>query len=256
MICVEELAVRAGTFHLTGVSLTVPTGEYGLLIGKTGCGKTTILEAICGLKKIQQGRVYLMGRDVTHLRPALRGVGYVPQDGALFPTMSVRDHLAFAPIVAGWPRSAIVRRVAEMARLVGLESLLDRYPPGLSGGEIQRVALGRALASHPEVLCLDEPLSALDDETRLEMCDVLRSVQRRTHVTVLHVTHSLEETRRLAGAVFKLQEGRILSLSEMGNQLRRPETSAGPANEIREEPSSKPADHPNRQPFECEQSGS
>ena len=96
MITVENLAVRAGRFALSGISFTIPTGQCGFLMGKTGTGKTTIIEAICGLKPVSHGRVCLMGNDVTDLKPAVRGVGYVPQDGALFPSMSVRDHLAFA----------------------------------------------------------------------------------------------------------------------------------------------------------------
>jgi ABC-type sugar transport system ATPase subunit len=178
-------------------------------MGKTGSGKTTILEAICGLRRVVAGRSHLLERDVTDLKPAARGLGYVPQDGALFGTMSVREHLAFAPRVAGWGTNSIEQRVTELAGLLSLEHLLNRHPLGLSGGEAQRVALGRALARHPKVLCLDEPLSALDDETRGEMCNVLRRVRKHTGVTVLHVTHSLEEARRLGDVILTLRDGRI-----------------------------------------------
>jgi ABC-type sugar transport system ATPase subunit len=180
-----------------------------MLMGKTGCGKTTLLEAICGLKRPWQGQVCLMGQEVTRLKPAMRGIGYVPQDGALFPSMSVREHLAFALSVRGWPRDATTKRVKELSGLLGLETLLERRPAGLSGGEAQRVALGRALANYPKTLCLDEPLSALDEESRSEMCDVLLRVREHTGVTVLHVTHSLEEARRLGDIVFLLRNGLI-----------------------------------------------
>lgn len=209
MICVDNLAVRAGSFHLADISISIPTGAYAVLMGRTGSGKTTLLESICGLKKVSQGRISLMGRDVTALKPALRGVGYVPQDGALFPYMSVRDHLGFAPAVGGWPAPEIDRRVSELSALLGLERLLHRRPAGLSGGEAQRVALGRALAAYPNVLCLDEPLSALDEETRAEMCAVLLRLRDHTGVTVLHVTHNSDETRRLADVVFTLSNGRV-----------------------------------------------
>jgi len=209
MIRVEQLGLQAGSFTLAGISFAIPTGQYGVLMGKTGSGKTTILEAICGLKKIAHGRICLMGSDVTELKPADRGIGYVPQDGALFPSMSVREHLAFAPAIRGWKATAIDERVQELTALLGLEHLVDRRPVGLSGGEAQRVALGRALASRPRVLCLDEPLSALDDETRTEMCVVLRCIRERTGVTVLHVTHSLEEARRLADVLFTFRNGRV-----------------------------------------------
>jgi molybdate/tungstate transport system ATP-binding protein len=209
MIEVQDVMARAGGFALTSVSFTIPTGQYGFLMGKTGSGKTTLLEAICGLRPVLQGRIALMDNDVTHLKPAARGVGYVPQDGALFPSMSVRDHLAFALTVRKWDRAAIDARVRELAGMLQLDSLLHRRPKGLSGGEAQRVALGRALACHPQVLCLDEPLSALDDETRAEMCEILRMVRDRTGVTVLHVTHNLEEARRLADVLFVLRDGQV-----------------------------------------------
>ena len=207
MIDVEGLALRAGTFGLDGISFQVPAGGYAVLMGKTGSGKTSILEAICGLRRIAAGRVRLGERDVTELSPADREVGYVPQDRALFRTISVRDHLAFSPRVRGWEPSATSARVGEMARLLGIEALLDRRPAGLSGGESQRVALGRALAARPSVLCMDEPLTALDDETREEMIGLLHSVPKATGATVLHVTHSREEARRLADKLFVLESG-------------------------------------------------
>src|SRR5205085_1321628 len=134
------------------------------------------------------GRIVLMDRDVTNLKPAERGIGYVPQDGALFPTMTVQEHLAFALRIRHWERRRIEETVTEIAGLLGLQHLLDRKPAGLSGGEAQRVALGRALSFHPGVLLLDEPLSALDEATRAEMYELLRAVRRRTGVTALHVT--------------------------------------------------------------------
>lgn len=202
MIAIDQLCVRAGSFALDGVCLHVATGQYAVLMGKTGCGKTTLLEVICGLKPARSGRIVLLDRDVTRLRPGERGVGYVPQDLALFPTLTVRDHLAFALEVRDWNSYTIRERVAGLAGLLGITHLLDRHPQGLSGGESQRVALGRALSFHPRILLLDEPLSALDEDTRGEMVALLRSVQRLTGVTTLHVTHSLTEARRLADRLF------------------------------------------------------
>lgn len=209
MIAVENLSLRAGAFTLDGVSFRVDTGRYAVLMGKTGSGKTTLLEAVAGLKAVRAGRVLLMNRDVTGLKAAERGVGYLPQDLALFPTMSVREHLEFAPHVRRWDRDAVAGRVAELAALLGIGHLLDRRPEGLSGGEAQRVALGRALSFRPRVLLLDEPLSALDDETRQEMYALLRSVQRQTGVTALHVTHNLSEAKALADRLLVLKGGAI-----------------------------------------------
>ena len=207
MIAVCDLCLRVGNFALEGVSFTVDTGQYAVLMGKTGSGKTTLLEAISGLTPITAGSIALLGSDVTRLEPAARGVGYVPQDLALFPTLSVRDHLAFSLDVRRRPAAEIGQRVAELAELLGIGHLLDRRPAGLSGGEAQRVALGRALAFHPRVLLLDEPLSALDDDTRSDMVSLLRGVQRLTGVTTLHVTHSLGEAKKLADRLLVLKNG-------------------------------------------------
>jgi molybdate/tungstate transport system ATP-binding protein len=209
VISLDQLSLQAGHFRLSRVCLEIPTGRYAVLMGRTGSGKTTLLEAICGLKPITAGRICLEGREVQHLKPAERGVGYVPQDRALFQTLTVHDNLAFALDIRRWKRCAVQQRVQELAQLLGITHLLRRKPCGLSGGEAQRVALGRALAARPSILCLDEPLSALDDETRDEMCALLESVQRVTGVTTLHVTHHRGEAGRLADHIFHLQDGRI-----------------------------------------------
>ena len=158
MIALENIALRQGSFELSDLSLELASGEYGVLMGRSGCGKTTLLEAVCGLRNIAGGRIILGGRDVTQLPPAERGVGYVPQDRALFPTMLVREQLAFALVLRALGQAEIAGRVDELAELLGITGLLDRTPDKLSGGEAQRVALGRALAHAPAVLCLDEPL--------------------------------------------------------------------------------------------------
>jgi molybdate/tungstate transport system ATP-binding protein len=209
MIAVDHLTVRVGGFALEDVGFDVPTGQYAVLMGRTGAGKTTLLEALCGLKAAANGSIRLNGRDVTRLKPAERGIGYVPQDRALFQTMTVREHLAFALTIQKADRQVIQQSVTELSRLLSIEHLLDRRPPGLSGGEAQRVALGRALAARPGVLCLDEPLSALDDETRQEMYELLEQVQESTNVTILHVTHNRDEAERLADRIFLLRNGKV-----------------------------------------------
>lgn len=209
MISIENLSVRIGAFALNDITFQVPSGQCAVLMGKTGSGKTTILEAVCGLRPVVGGTIRLMDRDVTNTKPAERGIGYVPQDGALFSTMSIRDQLAFALVIRKWSRKDIDHRVDEMADLLGIRHLLDRKPQGLSGGESQRVALGRALTFKPGILCMDEPLSALDDETREEMYTLLESVREHTHVTCLHVTHNLSEAKRLADQLYTLRSGKI-----------------------------------------------
>jgi molybdate/tungstate transport system ATP-binding protein len=217
MISVEDLTVQVGAFRLEGVSLRVPGGKYGVLMGKTGSGKTTLLESVLGMRRLEAGRIVLCGRDVTALDPAVRGVGYVPQDGALFSRMTVRDHLGFALYIRSARPRDVEDRVAELAELLQIGPLLDRRPQGLSGGERQRVALGRALSFRPRVLCLDEPLSALDSQTRGQMCELLRRVQEQTGVTTLHVTHNLDEAERLGDCLFRIEEGRIREVARFGS---------------------------------------
>jgi molybdate/tungstate transport system ATP-binding protein len=209
MIAVDHLTVRVGGFALEDVGFNVPTGQYAVLMGRTGAGKTTLLEALCGLKVVVKGTIRLNGRDVTRLKPAERGIGYVPQDRALFQTMTVREHLAFALTIQKADRDVIQKRVVELSRLLAVEHLLDRRPHGLSGGEAQRVALGRALSVRPDILCLDEPLNALDDETRQEMYTLLGNVRHNAGVTILHVTHNLDEAEQLADRIYLLRNGKV-----------------------------------------------
>ena len=220
MIRLNDVAVYAGSFRLEGIQLEVPTGEYGILMGKTGAGKTSLLEAIIGFKRIASGAIFLSGRDVTTLNPALRGVGYLPQDGALFSTMTVEENLAFALKVRRVDKERIAARVRDLAELMSISSLMKRRTHGLSGGERQRVALGRALASEPRVLCLDEPLSALDSETREQILYLLMTIKRRKGVTILHVTHDVGEATQLADKLFRLVDGKIqVSPVKAGNEL-------------------------------------
>ncbi|HSH16164.1 MAG TPA: ATP-binding cassette domain-containing protein [Verrucomicrobiae bacterium] len=209
MIAVEQLQISAGNFALRDLSFTLPAGSYGVLMGRTGQGKTTLLEAICGLRRVHGGRIRLDDDDVTDWPPARRNIGFVPQDAALFAHLSVREQLGFSLAVRKRPAGEQRERVEEVAEWLGITPLLERGVAGLSGGEMQRVALGRALAFQPRVLCLDEPLSALDHETRESMCDLLQSVQSRTRVTVLHITHNRAEAERLADCVLHLNDGRI-----------------------------------------------
>lgn len=209
MIRLENIAWQVGAFRLDGMSMEVEAGRYAVLMGRTGCGKTTLIEILCGLRQAASGRVWVGGRDVTDAAPGERDIGYVPQDGAMFMTMTVREQLGFALRVRRRPAKDIADRVNELAGELGLTHLLDRLPHGLSGGERQRIAIGRALAAKPSVLLLDEPLSALDEETRDDASALLRRVQEREAVTVLHVTHSRQEAARLADVLFRLQDGKI-----------------------------------------------
>jgi ABC-type sugar transport system ATPase subunit len=209
MIELDRVSLSAGKFSLRDISLSVPTGVYGVLMGKTGTGKTTLLEVICRLRNVEAGTVRLFGQDIARLSPGECQVGYVPQDLALFPRLTVREHLEFALTIRHDTPAALRARVQELSTLLGIEHLLTRYPAKLSGGEAQRVALGRALSFRPRVLLLDEPLSALDEETRHDMYELLRRVQRETEVTTLHITHSPLEASALAQQLFRLENGQV-----------------------------------------------
>lgn len=209
MIRVEGLHLKQGAFELKDVNLRVGSGVYAVLMGRTGTGKTSLIEVICGLRPVTGGSIFLDDVDVTSLKPAERGIGYVPQDGALFSTMTVRRQLGFGLEIRKRQKTEIARRVEELGELLNISHLFDRKPAKLSGGETQRVALGRALAIKPSVLLMDEPLSALDEETRYEMYALLKSVQQATGVTVLHITHNHSETKELADQLFVLESGRI-----------------------------------------------
>lgn len=214
MIEIENLSIMLGNFSLRNVSFILPSGEYGVLMGKTGTGKTTLLESICGLKSIDNGTVKIMGKDVTHLKASERGIGYVPQDGALFSSMTVYEHIAFALRIRHCKKNDIQSRVEQLSELLGITHLLKRLPEGLSGGEHQRVALGRALSFEPGILCMDEPLSALDDQTRNEICELFASIREKHNVTILHITHRMDEAKRLADKVFLIENGIIKQLQQ------------------------------------------
>lgn len=206
MITLESVSVDAGQFSLRGIELSIDAGQWVALMGRTGCGKTTLLESICGLRRVSSGKIFVAGVDVTYAPPSDRQVGYVPQDLALFPTMTVEEQLQFSLRLRGISPAARKDRSLELAEQLSITHLLNRKPLGLSGGEAQRVALGRALAFRPRVLLLDEPLSALDDSTRESLLDLLGQLRDTRSVSVLHVTHNRIEAERLGDRVIQLQD--------------------------------------------------
>jgi ABC-type Fe3+/spermidine/putrescine transport system ATPase subunit len=210
MIRVEHLSVRFGTFRLRDIHLEVREGECFVLLGPSGAGKTLLLETIMGLKRPERGRVLLDGRDITRLPPEQRGIGYVPQDLALFPHLSVRENILFGPKVRGLPREEAERELERLATLLNLHPFLERRDVlSLSGGEKQRVALARALIVRPRVLFLDEPFAALDEAIRRELQIQFRTLQRTLGVTLFQVTHLHEEAFLMADRLGILMEGRL-----------------------------------------------
>ncbi|MGE5297423.1 MAG: ABC transporter ATP-binding protein [Solirubrobacterales bacterium] len=209
---IAGLTLRAGSFAVRDVSFAVDEGEYFVLMGMTGSGKSLLLKGICGLARVSQGRIRLRGRDVTGLEARFRKIGYVPQDGGLFPHLDVLRNLTFPLTVAG-VRSAVARSAVEpIVASLGLDRLLPRSVAYLSGGERQKVALARALARRPELLVLDEPVCALDEPTRRDICRELRRVQKEFGVATVHVCHSRDETTLVSDRVGVMHEGRLLEV--------------------------------------------
>jgi ABC-type Fe3+/spermidine/putrescine transport system ATPase subunit/nucleotide-binding universal stress UspA family protein len=224
-IVLEDLTKRyAGHPVVNGVSLTVGDGELFVLLGSSGSGKSTLLRMIAGLSEVDAGRVVLHGRDVTDLPPARRGVGFVFQSYALFPSLSVAENVEFALAVRGTAKDSRRRRRDELLELVGLAGLGGRMPRQLSGGQQQRVALARALAHQPEVLLLDEPFGALDAKVRSDLRRTIREIQRELGITTLFVTHDQEEAFELADRLAVLSFGRLLEAGPPEELYLRPQT--------------------------------
>jgi len=194
---------------LRGISLRVER-EHCILLGRTGSGKSTLLEVIAGLRSSTTGRIFIGGRDVTELPPEKRNVGYLPQDLALFPHLNVRENIEFGLRFRGVGREEIDRRVEEVCEMLDIGHLLTKRVTKISGGEKQRVALARALILKPEVLLMDEPFSALDFMTKAEIFQQFKAVESFLPMSILHVTHNLEDALRLGSRFYVITEGRVV----------------------------------------------
>jgi len=224
MLRVEHLGLCRGRFSLRDIALQIAEAEYFCLLGPTGSGKTMLIECIAGLNQPQTGCVLLGGRDITSLRPELREISYVPQDYALFPHLTVEGNIGAPCRVRRWPRSSVAQRVKELADLLHITHLLGRHPQNLSGGEKQRVALARALAVMPRLLLLDEPFSALDQQTRSRLRPEMKLLQERLRVTTVHVTHDFEEAALMAARIGVMEAGHLVQVGDTYEVFHRPAT--------------------------------
>jgi sulfate transport system ATP-binding protein len=207
---VRNVGKRFGDFvALEDVSITVGDGALTALLGPSGSGKSTLLRIIAGLETPDSGEVVIGGHDVTRAPARTRGVGFVFQHYAPFKHMTVHDNVAFGLSVRKRPKDEIGERVKELLGLVRLDGLAERYPSQLSGGQLQRMALARALAVQPQVLLLDEPFGALDAQVRAELREWLRRLHDEIHVTTVFVTHDQEEAMDVAEQIVVMNEGRI-----------------------------------------------
>jgi len=202
--------------------MTIDEGEFMVLVGPSGCGKTTLLRSIGGLETISAGRILIDGRDVTKASPSDRDLAMVFQNYALYPHMTVRQNLGYALRVRKLPKSEINRRVEEAAKLLGLDGLLDRRPRALSGGQMQRVAMGRAIVREPKAFLMDEPLSNLDAKLRVSMRTSLQQLHRRIGTTTVYVTHDQVEAMTLGHRVAVMRLGRVQQVDEPGHLYDNP----------------------------------
>jgi len=221
----EGLGKRYGAIDaVVATDLSVEKGEFVSLLGPSGCGKTTTLQMIAGFVDVTSGRILLDGRDITHAKPASRGLGVVFQSYALFPHMTVQDNVAFGLRMRKVPASEVHQRVAKVLQLVRLTQHAERYPRELSGGQRQRVALARALVIEPPVLLLDEPLSNLDANLREEMQFEIRRIQREVGITTLMVTHDQSEALSISDRVVVMQAGRVTQIDVPYTLYEHPRT--------------------------------
>ncbi|HEV7437951.1 MAG TPA: ABC transporter ATP-binding protein [Pseudorhizobium sp.] len=205
-------------------NMAIEKGEFVSFLGPSGCGKTTVLRMIAGFETPSGGTISIDGRDQSRLKTNQRNIGMVFQAYALFPNMNVFDNVAFGLKVAGTPRAAIEARVKEMLALIRLEHLADRYPYQMSGGQQQRVALARALAPKPQLLLLDEPLSALDAKIRISLREEIRQIQRQLGITTVFVTHDQEEALSISDRIVVMNAGRADQIGTPSEIYNRPAT--------------------------------
>ena len=226
MIEIKGLSLYLGEFHLQDINLSIGDGEYFIILGPTGAGKTVLMECLAGIHHIRQGEIWLDGVEITRLAPEERNVGYVPQDYVLFPFLNVVDNITFGLKRAKRSGDGLRERVNRLADLTGIAHLLHRDTRSLSGGEKQRVALARALAPSPGILLLDEPLGALDFRTAKSLRLELRRVHRELGLTTIHITHDLMEALEMADRVAVIQNGRVEQVAPPEEMLFYPEGEA------------------------------
>jgi len=222
MIDIQHVTVRLPDFNLKDITLTVREHDFFMLMGPTGAGKTVLLESIAGLVPISGGKIVLNGKDITRLSPEKRGVGIVYQDHALFPHLNVRQNILYGLMFHAPALTDPLGRMNQLVEPLGISGLLERFPKHLSGGEKQRVALARALIVQPEVLLLDEPLSALDPNFRADIQQMLRLLHQKSNTTFLMVTHDFGEALTLAGRGAILDQGVVQQQGDILDLFQQP----------------------------------
>jgi len=222
MIRIENISTDLGEFKLNDATLQIDEGEYFIILGPTGAGKTILIETIAGIYRPDHGKIFLNGADITDTLPKDRQISMVYQDYMLFPHLTVAGNIGFGLRQKKIAKSEIIAKTDEIAELLGISHLLSRYPGTLSGGEKQRIAIARAVVTEPKVLLLDEPLSALDSRTTERLQKELARIHEITGTTTIHVTHSFGEAFALGDRIAVMCGGRIIQVGAPDDVFRRP----------------------------------
>jgi len=222
MLHIENVSKDLGEFKLDKVTLDIKDGEYLVIIGPTGAGKTILLETVAGVYPPDSGKIFLNEKEITYEPPKCRNITMVYQDYMLFPHLNVEENIGFGLKNSKQTKEKTEQKIREVAELFNISHLLHRYPDTLSGGEQQRVAISRAIILEPSVLLLDEPLSALDRQTRDRLRKELKRLHSMFKTTIIHITHNFEEVFSLADRVAVMNGGRIIQVGEPDEVFRRP----------------------------------
>ena len=222
MIETKNLCIKLGNFVMRNICLQINEGEYFVILGPTGCGKTVLIECLVGIRKPDSGEIWIDNQNIIDKFPEERHIGYLPQDFALFPNMTVTENIAFGLKAKKKSKKHIQTVIDMLSGSLNISGLLSRYPQGLSGGEKQRVALARALATEPKVVFLDEPLSALDENTREKLASELRNIHDRFQTAFVHISHNFEEVAQVADRVALMKTGSVEQIGTVNEILKHP----------------------------------
>ena len=221
LLRIEKLQIHAGAFQLGEITFSLSRGDYCVMAGETGAGKSLLLEGIIGVQHCHGGRIYLDDQEITHMLPEHRGIGIIYQDHALFPHLNVFDNIAFG-LKKRVPKKKRQEQVIEIAAALKIDHILKRSIDNLSGGEKQRVAIARAIVVRPRLLLMDEPFSALDPLTRQKMRRLMKEVAAQQGMTVLHISHDPADIWQLASKLAYMHIGRLLQFDTVAAVLESP----------------------------------
>ena len=218
---INDLSIDLKTFQVNNISFSIDRGDYLCIIGPTGAGKTVLLESIIGIYNINSGNIILNKKNITKLPPEKRGIGIIYQDFALFPHFNVKKNIEYG---LNGKSADSNNKILKICRLLNIEKLLDKFPDTLSGGEKQRVALARALIAEPELLLMDEPFSALDTQTKVNIRQLIKEITKKLNITVIHITHDFDDIFTLASQIAIIKDGTLIQFGTKEEVLSKPAT--------------------------------